>query len=83
MNIINCHTLSGQPVEFNQDKNGASISVPSKYITPPDTIVLLELDSPVPETKKEEISFTGQGEFAWCINLKPIEGQYEFHWLDR
>ncbi len=59
MNIINCHTLSGQPVEFNQDKNGASISVPSKYITPPDTIVLLELDSPVPETKKEEISFTG------------------------
>lgn len=59
MSVNQCYTLSGQPLDFKQDENEVSVSVPQKYIASPDTIVVLEVDRPVPDIDHENISFTG------------------------
>lgn len=45
--IIACHTISGESLEFKQDEKGVNIIVPDNLITPPDTIIKLELDTMV------------------------------------
>lgn len=57
--IVSCQTIGGEQVEFEQTEGGIKISLSPDQITPPDTIVVLELDAPVPKPELEEISFKG------------------------
>lgn len=57
--VVRCFDISNHPLEFEQDEKGIAISIPENLVTPPDTIVVLELETPIPEIKYEQISFTG------------------------
>lgn len=41
----------------------------------------LEINHDIELMRELGIDFVRMGEFAWC-KFEPIEGQYEFHWLD-
>lgn len=53
--VIICTNLASKKIDFIQDENGISISVPSEYRTPVDTIIRLVLDSDLEIPKNEEI----------------------------
>ena len=53
--ILGCRVLNGGNASFQQSEEGISIMVPPEYRDSLDTIVVLELDSPVTVAKTEEI----------------------------
>ncbi len=59
MTVNRCYTLQGKEVAFQQAQDGVVVSLPDELATPPDTIVVLELDQAVVVPKKEDISFIG------------------------
>lgn len=58
MKVVSCQTMSGQPVDFQQDEHGLKVTVPTSYIQTPDTIVAVELAAPIQAVQSEKISFT-------------------------
>jgi len=57
--VVGCRTIGGEALEFEQNDGGIAVSVPEALAEPPDTIVALELDRPVPKLPQDRVSFTG------------------------